>query len=117
MIGFVEFIFVFSLILFTFGTEKLPYLGKVIGKGFAEFKKAYHEVNISNSFDVSIFEKYKSNNENKINDNTVDKIYKLANELNIDIKNKDINEVIDIIFDKFDNILNEDITKNNNLSH
>ena len=43
-IGTQEIIIIFIIALIVFGPRKLPELGKSIGKGLAEFKKASHEL-------------------------------------------------------------------------
>jgi sec-independent protein translocase protein TatA len=43
-IGMQEIIIIFILALIIFGPRKLPELGKTIGKGLAEFKKASNEL-------------------------------------------------------------------------
>ena len=43
-LGWQEIIFVFILALIIFGPRKLPELGKTLGKGLAEFKKASNEL-------------------------------------------------------------------------
>ena len=43
-IGTQEIIIIFILALIVFGPRKLPELGKTIGKGLAEFKKASNEL-------------------------------------------------------------------------
>ncbi len=43
-LGIQELIIIFVLALIVFGPRKLPELGKTIGKGLAEFKKASNEL-------------------------------------------------------------------------
>ena len=43
-LGYQEIIVIFLLALIIFGPRKLPELGKTIGKGLAEFKKASNEL-------------------------------------------------------------------------
>jgi sec-independent protein translocase protein TatA len=43
-LGYQEIIVIFILALIIFGPRKLPELGKTIGKGLAEFKKASNEL-------------------------------------------------------------------------
>jgi sec-independent protein translocase protein TatA len=43
-LGYQEIIVIFVLALIIFGPRKLPELGKTIGKGLAEFKKASNEL-------------------------------------------------------------------------
>jgi len=43
-LGMQEIIIIFILALIVFGPRKLPELGKTIGKGLAEFKKASNEL-------------------------------------------------------------------------
>ncbi len=51
-IGFSEILLIILLILILFGPEKLPELGKVIGKVLKELKKAEGEV--KNAFEESV---------------------------------------------------------------
>jgi TatA/E family protein of Tat protein translocase len=43
-LGYQELIVIFILALIVFGPRKLPELGKTLGKGLAEFKKASNEL-------------------------------------------------------------------------
>ena len=43
-LGFPELVVIFILALLIFGPRKLPELGKSLGKGLAEFKKASNEL-------------------------------------------------------------------------
>jgi sec-independent protein translocase protein TatA len=43
-IGFPELVVIFIIALLVFGPRKLPELGKTLGKGLAEFKKASNEL-------------------------------------------------------------------------
>jgi sec-independent protein translocase protein TatA len=43
-LGWQEIIIIFMIALIVFGPRKLPELGKTIGKGLAEFKKASNEL-------------------------------------------------------------------------
>jgi len=43
-IGFPELIVIFVIALLVFGPRKLPELGKTLGKGLAEFKRASNEL-------------------------------------------------------------------------
>lgn len=46
-LGMPELLFIFVLALLIFGPKKLPELGKSIGKGLAEFKRASNELRSS----------------------------------------------------------------------
>jgi sec-independent protein translocase protein TatA len=46
-LGMPELLFIFFLALLIFGPKKLPELGKTLGKGLAEFKKASNELRSS----------------------------------------------------------------------
>lgn len=112
MLGFNEFFLVFIIVLFIFGPNKLPELGKIIGNALGELKKAQKIAEISNEFQINIFDKYK-NDENLIKlDNKTsyinskclyDRIYKLSEQLNINTENKNIEEILNLIFDKINN--------------
>lgn len=43
-IGFPELVVIFIIALLVFGPRKLPELGKTLGKGLAEFKRASNEL-------------------------------------------------------------------------
>ncbi|RPJ49529.1 MAG: twin-arginine translocase TatA/TatE family subunit [Acidobacteria bacterium] len=43
-IGFPELVVIFVIALLVFGPRKLPELGKTLGKGLAEFKRASNEL-------------------------------------------------------------------------
>jgi len=43
-IGFPELVVIFIIALLVFGPRKLPELGKTLGKGLAEFKKASNDL-------------------------------------------------------------------------
>ncbi|MBZ5536203.1 MAG: twin-arginine translocase TatA/TatE family subunit [Acidobacteriia bacterium] len=52
-LGMPELIFIFILALLIFGPKKLPELGKTIGKGLAEFKKASNDLKSSLEEEIS----------------------------------------------------------------
>ncbi|MBZ5552478.1 MAG: twin-arginine translocase TatA/TatE family subunit [Acidobacteriia bacterium] len=52
-LGMPELIFIFVLALLIFGPKKLPELGKTIGKGLAEFKRASNELKSSLEEEIS----------------------------------------------------------------
>ncbi len=54
-IGFQELLVIFLLVLLLFGAKRLPEVGKAMGKGIREFKKATKE--ISAEVDLDEFEK------------------------------------------------------------
>lgn len=55
MLGFNELFIIFIIILFIFGPDKLPKIGKIIGKSIGEFKKAQQMNEITDNFNVDIF--------------------------------------------------------------
>lgn len=55
MLGFNELFIIFIIILFIFGPDKLPKIGKIIGKSIGEFKKAQQMTEITDNFNVDIF--------------------------------------------------------------
>ena len=55
MLGFNELFIIFIIILFIFGPDKLPKIGKIIGKSIGEFKKAQQITEIEDNFNVDIF--------------------------------------------------------------
>ena len=50
MLGFNELFIIFIIILFIFGPDKLPKIGKIIGKSIGEFKKAQQITEIEDIF-------------------------------------------------------------------
>jgi len=52
-LGMPELIFIFVLALLIFGPKKLPELGKTIGKGLAEFKRASNDLKSSLEEEIS----------------------------------------------------------------
>ena len=54
-IGFQELLLIFLLVLLLFGAKRLPEVGKAMGKGIREFKKATRE--IQSDVDLDDFEK------------------------------------------------------------
>lgn len=52
-LGMPELIFIFVLALLIFGPKKLPELGKSLGKGLAEFKRASNELRSSLEEEIS----------------------------------------------------------------
>jgi sec-independent protein translocase protein TatA len=54
-IGFHELLFIFLLVLLLFGAKRLPEVGKNLGRGIREFKKATKE--ITSDVDLEEYEK------------------------------------------------------------
>jgi sec-independent protein translocase protein TatA len=54
-IGFQELLLIFLLVLLLFGAKRLPEVGKAMGKGIREFKKATKE--IQSDVDLDDYEK------------------------------------------------------------
>ncbi|MGB7621512.1 MAG: twin-arginine translocase TatA/TatE family subunit [Terriglobia bacterium] len=52
-LGMPELIFIFVLALLIFGPKKLPELGKTLGRGLAEFKKASNDLKSSLEEEIS----------------------------------------------------------------
>lgn len=52
-LGMPELIFIFLLALLIFGPKKLPELGRTLGKGLAEFKRASNELKSSLEEEIS----------------------------------------------------------------
>lgn len=61
-IGVQELILILALALIIFGPRKLPELGRSIGQGIREFRKATTEVKKSINFDADIDNKEEENN-------------------------------------------------------
>lgn len=57
-IGFQELLVIFLLVLLLFGAKRLPEVGKALGKGIREFKKATKE--IQTDIDLDDYEKKKT---------------------------------------------------------
>ena len=68
-IGTQEIIIIFIIALIVFGPRKLPEIGKTIGKGLAEFKKASNELRNTWEEEVKI-DKEKSSLTNAISEST-----------------------------------------------
>ena len=68
-IGTQEIIIIFIIALIVFGPRKLPEIGKTIGKGLAEFKKASNELRKTWEDEVKI-DKEKSAITNAVSENT-----------------------------------------------
>jgi len=68
-IGTQEIIIIFIIALIVFGPRKLPELGKTIGKGLAEFKKASNELRKTWEDEVKV-DKEKSSLGNAISEST-----------------------------------------------
>jgi sec-independent protein translocase protein TatA len=68
-IGTQEIIIIFIIALIVFGPRKLPELGKSIGKGLAEFKKASNELRKTWEDEVNL-DKEKSSLNNAISEST-----------------------------------------------
>ena len=68
-IGTQEIIIIFIIALIVFGPRKLPELGKSIGKGLAEFKKASNELKKTWEDEVSL-DKEKSSLDSTISEST-----------------------------------------------
>lgn len=70
-LGMQEIIIIFVLALIIFGPRKLPELGKTLGKGLAEFKKATNELKQTWEEEVQV-EKEKEAIVNLMKDSSVD---------------------------------------------
>ena len=57
-IGFQELLVIFLLVLLLFGAKRLPEVGKALGKGIREFKKATKEIQAD--IDLDDYEKKKT---------------------------------------------------------
>ena len=68
-LGTQEIILIFIIALIVFGPRKLPELGKSIGKGLAEFKKASNELKKTWEDEVKL-DKEKSSLNNEISEST-----------------------------------------------
>lgn len=99
MLGFNELFIISIIILFIFGPEKLPKIGKIIGASIGEFQKAQRMMEISNNFQLDIFK-----NENdlitKRKEELNNLIIQVSKKLDIDIKDKCNNEILIIILKK-----------------
>jgi len=69
-LGMQEIIVIFILALIVFGPRKLPELGKTLGKGLAEFKKASNELKQTWEEEVRL-EKEKEEVSQILKDNTI----------------------------------------------
>jgi sec-independent protein translocase protein TatA len=85
MIGTQELILILIVVLFIFGPSKLPELARSLGKAAVEFKRAQVETEL----DIK-----------RVNNQTVDKdmkIYNLAIEMGIDVKDKTSEQLVEEI--------------------
>lgn len=79
-LGMQEIVIIFILALIVFGPRKLPELGKTIGKGLAEFKKASNELKQTWEEEVQIDKEKAALNE-IVSDTTI-KPTEILNDLN-----------------------------------
>jgi sec-independent protein translocase protein TatA len=96
MIGYPEVVLVLVLALLLFGPNKLPEIARSLGKATKEFKNA------QNDFSNELKKLDKPLDENKElktldSEDSDTKIFKLASEIGIDIKNKTVEQVTDEI--------------------
>lgn len=89
-IGTQEIIVIFVLALIVFGPRKLPELGKSIGKGLAEFKKASNELKRTWEAEVNL-DKEKSTPGNAVSESTGN-----LSEIVGDLK-KSIDDVVSVV--------------------
>lgn len=71
--GFQEIVFIFIAALLIFGPKKLPEIGKTLGKGMREFKKATDDL--------------KSNWEEHTRDSEIQELKQTVNEIKADVEN------------------------------
>lgn len=99
MLGFNELFIIFIIILFIFGPDKLPKIGKTIGKSIGEFKKAQQMIEITDNFKVDIF----NNDNNLINEKKNklnDLILQASEKLCIEKKNNNKEDLLISILEK-----------------
>ena len=94
-IGTQETILIFIIALIVFGPRKLPEIGKTIGKGLAEFKKASNELRQTWEDEVKI-DKENSSLKNTISESTGG-LSEIVNEIKKDVTEitGDINKSVD----------------------
>jgi sec-independent protein translocase protein TatA len=80
-LGMQEIIIIFVLALIVFGPRKLPELGKTIGKGLAEFKKASNELKQTWEDEVRL-DKEKEQMSEILKDSTITKSEVLGDDAN-----------------------------------
>ncbi len=85
LIGTPELILILVVALFLFGPDKIPEMARSLGKAMAEFKKAQIEA-----------EREIKQPDEQINDKET-KIYNLAIEMGIDVKNKTSEQLVEEI--------------------
>ncbi len=88
LIGTPELILILVVALFLFGPDKIPEMARSLGKAMAEFKKA--QVEAENEVKKS---------DTQLNDKET-KIYNLAIEMGIDVKNKTSEQLVEEIRSK-----------------
>ncbi|MDR1726972.1 MAG: twin-arginine translocase TatA/TatE family subunit [Acidobacteriota bacterium] len=69
-LGMQEIVIIFIIALIVFGPRKLPEIGKTIGKGLAEFKKASNELKQTWEDEVNL-DKEKAALKNLVTENTI----------------------------------------------
>ena len=94
-IGTQEIILIFIIALIVFGPRKLPEIGKTIGKGLAEFKKASNELRQTWEDEVKI-DKENSSLKNTLSESTGG-LSEIVNEIKNDVAEitGDINKSVD----------------------
>jgi len=94
-LGTQEIIIIFILALLVFGPRKLPEIGKTIGKGLAEFKKASNELKHTWEEEVKL-DKEKAALNNAISESTGN-LFGIANEVKSDLSEiaGDVNKSVD----------------------
>lgn len=98
MIGYPEVVVILVLALLLFGPNKLPELARSLGKATKEFKNAQNEFsNELSKVDKSSEDSKELKTLDKPSEDSDAKIFKLASEIGIDIKNKTVEQVTDEI--------------------
>ena len=85
LIGFPELILILVVALFLFGPDKIPEIARSLGKAAGEFKKAQTET----EYEIKI-------NDELLNEKDT-KIYNLAREMGLDVKNKNSEQLVEEI--------------------
>ena len=105
MFGSLEIVFILVIVLLLFGPDKIPDLARSVGIAIAEFKKAQRAAQLSNSFDMSGFDKYNRESEErkKAEEKALfEKIKQMAEEAGIPTAGKSVEELIALISAKMD---------------
>lgn len=100
-----EILLILVIVLLLFGPDKIPELARSVGIAIAEFKKAQRAAQLSDSFDMSGFDKYNRESEEKKKAEEkalFEKIKQIAEEAGIPTAGRSMEELIALISAQMD---------------